>query len=106
VRRMTMVVVVLIALAGGIAGAAVADHQHKKALMGPANVASWYCQNRSQRCQEPQAQAVEAAWQRRELMYRTTFYVTLLGAMTGLVLRLGQRSLERAAGDLARQRSD
>jgi hypothetical protein len=102
---MTILVVALTALAGGIAGAAVADHQHKNALMGPANVASWYCQNRGQRCEEPQAEAVEAAWQRRELIYRISFCAASLGAMTALVLRLRRRTPDGAEVDLVRHRS-
>ena len=88
VRRLTMVVVVLVLLAGGIAAAAVADHRHKNARMGPANVASWYCHNRNQRCEEPQSKTIEASWQEREKLYRLSFCVVSLGAMTALVLRL------------------
>ena len=74
-RRLTIVVVVLGILAGGIAAAAVADHRHKNAPMGPANVASWYCHNRNQRCQEPQSETIEASWQEREKLYRLSFCV-------------------------------
>ena len=88
VRRATMLVVVLVLLAGGIAAAAVADHRHKNARMGRADVASWYCQHRNQRCQEPQAEVIEASWQQRERVYRVCFWVASLGAMTALVLRL------------------
>jgi hypothetical protein len=105
VRRTTILVVALTALAGGIAGAAVADHHHKNALMGSADVASWYCENRGERCEEPQAEAVEAAWQKRELIYRIGFCAASLGAMAALVLRLRQRTLRRAEADLARHRS-
>ena len=88
VRRATMLVVVLVLLAGGIAAGAVADHRHKNARMGRADVASWYCHNRNQRCQEPQAETIEASWQQRERVYRVSFWVASLGAMTVLVLRL------------------
>ena len=66
VRRASVLVVVLVLLAGGIAAGALADHRHKNARMGRADVASWYCQHRNQRCQEPQAEAIEASWQQRE----------------------------------------
>ena len=56
--------------------------------MGRADVASWYCHNRNQRCQEPQAETIEASWQQRERVYRVSFWVASLGAMTALVLRL------------------
>lgn len=88
VRRATMLVVVLVLLAGGIAAAAVADHRHKNARMGRADVASWYCQHRNQRCQEPQAEAIEGSWQQRERVYRLSFWLASLGAMTALVIRL------------------
>ena len=89
VRRTTMLVVVLALLAGGIAAAAVADHRHKNARMTPAAYeASWYCHNRNQRCEEPQAETIEASWQQREKVYRASFWVASLGAMTALVLRL------------------
>lgn len=99
-----MLVLALTVMAGGIAAAAVVDHEHKRARMGPADVASWYCQHRGQRCEEPQAEAVEAAWQRREWIYRISFYAVSLGAMTGLVMTLRQRGFERETGDLARRR--
>ena len=84
-----MLVVVLALLAGGIAAAAVADHRHKNARMTPAAYeASWYCHNRNQRCEEPQAETIEASWQQREKVYRASFWVASLGAMTALVLRL------------------
>ena len=88
VRRATMLVVVLVLLAGGIAAGAVADHRHKNGRMGRADVASWYCQHRNQRCQEPQAEVIEASWQQRERVYRVSFWVASLGAVTALVLRL------------------
>ena len=87
-RRATMLVMVLVLLAGGIAASAVADHRHKNARMGLANVASWYCHTRNQRCQEPQAETIEASWQQREKVYRASFWVASLGAMTVLALRL------------------
>ena len=87
-RRMTILVAALFVLAGGIGAVAVADHRHKNARMGPANVASWYCGHRGQRCEEPQAEAVEAAWQKRETVYRYSFWAASLGGMTALVLRL------------------
>jgi hypothetical protein len=78
----------LFILAGGVAGVAVVDHRHKNARMGPANVASWYCQHGGQRCEEPQAAEIEEAWQHRELVYRVSFWTLSLGALTALVLRL------------------
>ena len=84
-----MLVVVLVLLAGGIAAAAVADHRHKNARMTPAAYeASWYCAHDGQRCQEPQAETIEASWQQREKVYRVSFWVASLGAMTALVFRL------------------
>ena len=88
VRRASVLVVVLVLLAGGSVAAAVADHRHKNARRGPADVASWYCQHRNQRCEEPQAETIEASWQQREKVYRASFWVASLGAMTALVLRL------------------
>ena len=88
-RRSTIFVVALFILAGGVALVAVADHRHKNARMGPADVASWYCQNHRQRCQEPQAADIEEAWQHRELVYRVSFWAALsLGGLTVLGLRL------------------
>lgn len=92
VRRLTVVVVVLVFLAGGIGAVAVADHRHKNAQMGPANVASWYCQHRGQRCQEPQSERIEAAWQRREQVYRVSFLAVSLGGMTALAVSLRSRN--------------
>ena len=88
VRRATMLVVVLVLLAGGIAAVALADHRHKNARMGRADVANWYCQHRNQRCEEPRAETIEASWQQRERVYRVSFWLASLGAMTALVLRL------------------
>ena len=87
-RRLTVLVMALFILAGGVAAVAVVDHRHKNARMGPANVASWYCQHRGQRCQEPQAAEIEEAWQHRESIYRVSFWVLSLGGLTALVLRL------------------
>ena len=88
VRRATVVALALVLLAGGIAAAAVADHRHKNDRMGRSYVASWYCDHRNQRCQEPQAETIEASWQRREHVYRISFWLAALGAMTALVLTL------------------
>ena len=97
-KRSTVLVVVSFVLAVGIAAAAVADHRHKNARMGPANVASWYCQHRGQRCDEPQADKVEAAWQGRERVYRVSFWAVSLGGMTALVLRLRPRARSSRGG--------
>jgi hypothetical protein len=94
-RRAATLAVVLVVLAGGIAIGAVADHRHKNARMGPANVASWYCGNRGQRCDEPQAEDVEAAWQKRERVYRISFWATSVGALVALGLVLRQRYVDR-----------
>lgn len=91
-RRLTILVVSSFVLAGGIAAVAVADHRHKNARMGPANVASWYCENRGERCNEPQADDIEASWQRRERVYRVTFWAVSLGGASALVLRLRSRN--------------
>jgi len=96
---MRILVVALFVLAGGIGVAAVADHRHKNARMGPANAASWYCGHRGQRCQEPQAEAIEEAWQKREQVYRFSFLAASLGGTTALVLRL--RPLQPAGRDRA-----
>jgi len=95
--RLTILVVTLFVLAGAIAAVAVADHRHKNARMGPANVASWYCHNRGQRCQEPQAEDIEGAWQKRERVYRVSFWAVSLGGMTAFVLRLRRKSRPLAA---------
>jgi hypothetical protein len=89
VRRLTILVVLLFILAGGVAAVAVVDHRHKNARMGPADEASWYCHHDGQRCNEPQAAEIEEAWQHRELAYRVSFWALSLGALTALVLRLG-----------------
>lgn len=88
VRRLTVLVMALFILAGGVAAVAVVDHRHKNARMGPANVASWYCEHRGQRCQEPQSANIEEAWQHRELVYRVSFWALSLGGLTALVLSL------------------
>jgi hypothetical protein len=98
VRRMAVLAMVLVILPGGIAAAAVADHRHKNARMGPASVASWYCQNRGQRCDQPQSDDIEAAWQKRERIYRVSFWATSLGAMTALVVTLRQRYVDKTTG--------
>jgi hypothetical protein len=85
-RRLTVVVVALFILAGGVAAAAVVDHRHKNTRMGPADVASWYCQHRGQNCQEPQAADIEEAWQHREVVYRVSFWALSLGGLTALLL--------------------
>ena len=90
-RRLTILVATLFVLAGAIAAVAVADHRHKNARMGPANVASWYCHNRGQRCQEPQAENIEGAWQERERVYRLGFWAVSLGGIGALVLRVRSR---------------
>lgn len=92
VKRLTILVVALVVLAGGIGAVAVADHRHKNARMGPANVASWYCEHRGQRCRQPQAERIEAAWQHREKVYRVSFWAVSLAGMTALVLRLRSRN--------------
>jgi hypothetical protein len=101
VRRAAVVAMVLVALAGGIAAAAVADHRHKNARMGSANVASWYCHNRGQRCDDPQSEDIEAAWQNREWIYRVGFWATSLGALTALVVTLRQRHVDKRPDNLA-----
>jgi hypothetical protein len=90
-RRLTILVVTLFVLSGAIAVGAVADHRHKNARMGPADAASWYCHNRGQRCQEPQAENIEGAWQRRERVYRVGFWAVSLGGIGALVLRVRSR---------------
>jgi hypothetical protein len=95
VRRVAVLVVLLVVLAGGIAVGAVADHRHKNARMGSADVASWYCHNRGQRCGEPQAEDIEAAWQVREQVYRISFWATSVGAVIALVVTLRQRYVDR-----------
>ena len=92
-RRLTVLVVILLVLAAGIAAVAVVDHLHKNARIGPASVASWYCQHRGQRCLEPQAENIEGAWQERERVYRVGFWAVSLGGVGALVLRV--RSRER-----------
>ena len=87
-RRLTMLVVALFILAGGVAAVAEVDHRHKAARIGPASVASWYCQHRGQRCQEPQAAEINGAWHHRERFYRVSFWALSLGGLTALVLRL------------------
>ena len=85
-RRLTVLVTALFILAAGVAVVAVADHRHKGARLGPADVASWYCEHRGQRCQEPQAAEIEGAWQHRELVYRISFWALSLGGLTALAL--------------------
>ena len=88
-RRLTMLVVALFILAGGVAAVAEVDHRHKNARMTPAAYeASWYCQHRGQRCQEPQAAEINGAWHHRERFYRVSFWALSLGGLTALVLRL------------------
>jgi hypothetical protein len=91
--RLTMLVVTLFVLAGAIAVGAVADHRHKDARMGPANVASWYCEHRGERCDEPQADNIEGAWQQRERVYRISFWALSLGGIGALVLRVRSREV-------------
>jgi hypothetical protein len=93
-RRVVLLAAALFILAGGIAVVAASDHRHKNARMGPANVASWYCQNRGQRWLEPQQEEIEAAWQHRERFYRVSFFVVSAAGLgtTALVLTLGSRS--------------
>jgi len=81
----------LFVLAGCIAVVAVADHRHKSSRMGPASVASWYCEHRGQRCEEPQAEAIEASWQRREQVYRVGFWAVSVGGVAALGFRLRPR---------------
>jgi hypothetical protein len=90
-RRLTILVVILFVLAGAIAVGAVADHRHKNARMGRADLASWYCHNRGQRCQEPQAETIEGAWHERERVYRAGFWAVSLGGIGALVLRVRSR---------------
>jgi hypothetical protein len=97
-KRALLVAVTLFVVAGGVAAVAVADHRHKNARMRPANIASWYCQHRGERCDEPQAEDVEAAWQDREQLYRAGFYTVSLGAIgaAAVALTLGIRSKRRS----------
>ena len=88
---MTIVVVAMFILAGGVAAVAEVDHRHKNARMGPANEASWYCAHDGQRCQEPQAEEISDAWHHRERVYRGSFWALSLGGLTALVLTLRLR---------------
>ena len=83
---MTIVVVTLFILAGGVAAVAVVDHRHKNARMGPANEASWSCEHDGQRCQEPQAAEIQDGWHHRERVYRGSFWALSLSGLTALVL--------------------
>jgi len=99
VRRVTLIALTLAVLAAGIAAVAVADHRHKDARIGPASVASWYCEHRGQRCNEPQAPALQAAWHRREHVYRASFWTASFGALTALAVSLRQRVINRKRAD-------
>ena len=56
--------------------------------MAPADTLLVGTATTAQRCQEPQAETIEASWQQQERVYRVSFWVASLGAMTALVLRL------------------
>jgi hypothetical protein len=103
-RRAAIVALVFLLLAGAVAVTAVVDHRHKTARMGPANVASWFCQHDGVRCDEPQAEDVAGGWHRRERFYRAGFAVLLAvglgGALTSgvLLLRDRERRTQLASG--------
>jgi hypothetical protein len=103
-RRAALVAAVCLVLAGAVAITAVVDHRHKVALMGPASVASWFCEHDGIRCDEPQADDVAGGWHRRERFYRAGFALLLAvglgGALTsaGLVVRNRERRTQLASG--------
>ena len=89
VRRTTMLVVVLVLSAGGIAAGSRCRSSAQEQPNGPCRTSlAGIATHRNQRCQEPQAETIEASWQQRERVYRVSFWVASLGAMTVLVLRL------------------
>jgi hypothetical protein len=81
-----VLVVALFILACGVAAVAVVDHRHKNARMVHAYVATWYCQQDGRLCEKPQVAEIEGAWERRELVYRVSFWALSLGGLTALAL--------------------
>jgi hypothetical protein len=84
-----------LALAVGLAALLVAliatvDHRHKGRVENAAQEDAWYCAHgRSSECREFDEVAYEERWERRELVYRVSFFA--LGAsavgLTAIALR-------------------
>jgi hypothetical protein len=74
VRGALTVALVAFALAGVIAGVALADHHQTNAQSLDANQASWFCQFKGTRCDELQIEDLEGGWHHRELGYRISFF--------------------------------
>ena len=98
-RRALLLATILFIVAGGIAAVAVADHRHKNERMGPAYIASWDCEQRHERCDEPQWQDLEAAWQRRELFYRGGFYAVSVAGLGAAAVALTVGVRHRRSGN-------
>jgi hypothetical protein len=80
----------LAALALVLTAVALADHEYKGTRMHRADVAWWYCVNRSVGCGsdperlEHRADGIERSWTRRERVY-----TVLLGMVLGAALAVG-----------------
>src|SRR5262249_3528999 len=56
---------------------AIGDHNRKNRTTAKAEIAEWYCEHHSTQCGGPKSDALEDAWNRRELGYKVAD-VTLL----------------------------
>jgi hypothetical protein len=88
-RRGLALVVAALAL---IAVVAELDHSRKRAMGNAAQESEWYCQNRGERCDGPDADRIQHRWEQREIGYRTAF---ALVAVTGVVLLVSRRPRRR-----------
>jgi hypothetical protein len=97
-RWLPFAAVMLVAMLA-IGGAAVLDHRHKTAVINRANVASWFCEHRGQRCAEQKPGPVEDGWRARERVYKVAFSTTAgLTVLLVLVPLAARRRLVQAEG--------
>ena len=89
-RRQTSWVLLLgLVLVVAIAAAAVADREHKAHRLNRASRDAWFCTHKGTRCDRTKPQAIEAAWNRRELGY----VVVEVALVAGLGVLLARRVL-------------
>jgi hypothetical protein len=88
-----------LALAAGLAAllvglVAVVDHRHKREVEFAAQEDAWFCAHgRPSACREFDEAAYEERWERRELVYRVSFF-----ALGGSALGLTAIGLRRRRG--------
>jgi hypothetical protein len=85
----TAVAAGLVTLFIGLTGEA--DHAWKNHRSRHADVDTWYCDYRHERCDKPQTPAIEESWEHREAVYKGLFGVSAYGSLAFVAVAAGSR---------------